>query len=146
MSKFTVTADTRAVRAALSRVPNTVRREVLARAVLAGAEPIAASARDKAPVRRGVLRREIKARLEQRSFGTGAAASVSWRGGRASRTQAFHGMFAELGTPVRTRKSGATTGAMPATPFLRPAFDEKVDAARREAQRVLAESVMALAR
>lgn len=38
---------------------------------------------------------------------------------------AFYMRFAEFGTPARTQKStGRYTGAMPATPFLRPALED----------------------
>lgn len=135
--------DARAVRAALARVPVAVQGPALARAVMAGGEYIAEGAQQKAPVRRGVLRLHIRARLEMSRKGQ-AESVVSWRHTQASRNPAFHGWFAEMGTPVRKRKSGASTGRMPATPFLRPAYDERYERARVLAQQVLAQALTTL--
>lgn len=47
-----------------------------------------------------------------------------WIGIR-SKSKAFHSLFVEYGISLkRVRKSGGSTGRMPARPFLRPAVDE----------------------
>lgn len=145
-SGWGVTTNAREVRARLDRVPAQVRGPVLVAAVMAGADPVLEAARQKVPVRRGVLRRHLRKFLE-RSTSTEAVATVTWRSGTASRTPAFYGTFVELGTPERVRKrSGGSTGRMPAQPFLRPAYDERREQAQRAAQAVLASSLMELAR
>lgn len=143
MNNFRVKTSAKAVRAALARVPLAVQGTVLAQAAMVGAEYIAEGAQQRAPVRRGILQRNIKARLEV-ARKTEAEAVVSWRHTRASRNPAFHGWFMEMGTPVRKRKGGGSTGSVAPRPFLRPAYDERYERARAMAQQVLAQQLRQL--
>jgi hypothetical protein len=61
-----------------------------------------------------------------------AKVGVSWRKGKASRTDAFYGIMIEKGTKPRRRKDGVRTGTGPARPFLIPAFDSKREQVARQ--------------
>jgi len=143
MSSITLDADTKAVAAALNRIPAKLRGAALRKAVLAGGEEIAVAARVNAPYRKGKLRRAIKARIFSAKSGF-AVANVSWRSGKASRTKAFYGLFSEVGTKERTRKSGGRTGSVDAKPFLVPAFDRRKDIAKEVARKALADELQRL--
>lgn len=79
--------------------------------------PTLRAARQRAP--KGQIRRSL--RILSSTFENGVA-SV-WIGIR-SKSKAFYALWVEYGTGARTRKSGGSTGVMPARPFLRPAVDE----------------------
>ncbi len=136
-STFRVEVNTESVIAQLKRVPAAVGARALKKAVVAGAEEIAVTARVLAPRRSGKLRKKIKGRFHS-GTATSAIAGVSYQAGKASRTDAFYGRFLDRGTKQRVRKKGGRTGRVDAKPFLVPAFDQRRGIAIQEAHRVLA--------
>ncbi|WP_186058875.1 HK97-gp10 family putative phage morphogenesis protein [Burkholderia gladioli] len=93
-------------------------RGVLRRATMAGAKVIAAEARKRAPKKTGKLRRNIKASALKQKDAPGIATAgvrVNTKGKGDSPNNAFYWRFPELGT--RTIR---------ATPFIRPAYDDRV--------------------
>jgi HK97 gp10 family phage protein len=111
------------------------RSKALLHAVTQGAEIIEREAKARAPRRDGVsggtLKRSITTKT-LKSTNKLAKVAVSWRKGKASRTDAFYGIMVEKGTKPRSRKDGASTGTMPSRPFLIPAFDSKREQAQRK--------------
>ncbi|MDA8212163.1 MAG: HK97 gp10 family phage protein [Clostridia bacterium] len=107
---------------ALEKVGQNV-EEVLVEAVMAGAKVIEKASKDKAPVKTGKLKRSIGVKLKERTP-YNAIATIG------PNDEGFYGTFVELGTKK-----------MAAKPFLRPAFDENVQEARKEIRRVLKEAV-----
>ena len=111
------------------------RAKALLHAVTQGGEIVEREAKARAPVRRGgkggTLRRSITT-VKLKSTSKLAKVGVSWRKGRASRTDAFYGIMLEKGTRSRRRKDGARTGTGPARPFLIPAFESKREQVARE--------------
>lgn len=97
--------------------------DVMDDAIMAGAAVIEKAAKAKAPVKFGRLRRSITAEIKSKSY-----TFVTVRVGPGK--EGFYGRFVELGTKK-----------MPAKPFLRPAFDENVQEARKEIRKVIKEAV-----
>jgi len=118
----------------LKKLGEKISTAIMRTAVKRGGAVIQQRAVAKAPQKTGNLKREIRTVVTKASplF---AEAKVSWRRGKASRTPAFYGLFAEKGTRERKHDSGKSVGAMRPTPFLIPAFDEGKD----QAQRVMAD-------
>lgn len=106
--------------AKLKALGDAVSSQHLANAVLAGALVIEGSAKEKAPVRTGNLRRSIHSAIEE-STPTSATATIG--------TDVFYAPFQEWGTIF-----------MGAHPFLRPALDEK----QREAMMTIRNAFAAL--
>ncbi|WP_145590211.1 HK97-gp10 family putative phage morphogenesis protein [Yersinia aleksiciae] len=104
-------------------------RTVLRQAVRAGAAVIQAEARNRAAERTGKLKRNIII-ANGKGDATQASAGIRVRGANpsgtnsdntkkaVSRSNSFYWRFIELGT-----------SKLPATPFIRPAFDSNADAA-----------------
>jgi len=130
------------------------RSKALLHAVTQGAKIVEREAKARAPVRKGGkggrLRRSITT-MKLKSISKLAKVAVSWRKGRASRTDAFYGIMLEKGTKPRhkkRRKSGrdikgrrrknltvgraASTGTGPERAFLIPAFESKREQVARE--------------
>jgi HK97 gp10 family phage protein len=119
------------------------RTQALLHAVTQGAEIVEREAKARAPVRKGgkggTLRRSITT-VKLKSTSKLAKVGVSWRKGRASRTDAFYGIMVEKGTKSRFRKKWrkkplkkpASTGRGPERPFLIPAYLSKREAVARE--------------
>jgi len=130
------------------------RTQALLHAVTQGAEIVEREAKALAPVRKGgkggTLRRSITT-VKLKATSKLAKVGVSWRKGRASRTDAFYGIMLEKGTKPRhkkRRKSGkdvkgrrrknltvgraASTGTGPKRAFLIPAYESKREAVARE--------------
>lgn len=97
--------------------------DVLDEAIMAGAKVIEQAAKSKAPVKTGRLRRSITVEIKDKEDNF-----ITVRVGPGK--EGFYGRFVELGTKK-----------MAAKPFLRPAFDENVQEARKEIRRVLKEAV-----
>jgi HK97 gp10 family phage protein len=122
------------VQRALESLPDAVRREAAMQVLTEAAEPIAAAARSRAPVRTGKLRDSIVVSatakgLAIRGSVAGDAATVFV----GSTSSLAH--FQEYGT--------AHHGAQP---FMRPAFDAQGQAAARTIERELLGRLMAAAR
>lgn len=116
------------LRQALRALPWRIAKNVLRGAVRAGAAVVAAEAKRRVPVRRGFLMRSIK--ISTRAKGGMVTASVK-AGGKGAR----HAHLVELGTkphliPRRGFKAAPIRhpGAK-AKPYMRPAFESKVQAA-----------------
>lgn len=88
------------------------------------AGPIIQGAKSRAPD--AVVREGIQIVNLERD-GSGMHVEVGLPGGRHPW---FYGLFIEKGTGPRFHKSGKFTGSMPASPFLRPAFDARKKQAR----------------
>ena len=100
---------------------------VLEKAVLAGAKIIQEDASRRAPRRTGKLSRSIGIEVKEK-----ARNKVSVDIG--PRREAFYGKFVELGHALvrgRRKAQKKVIGYVPARPFLRPAFDTNVAAAKR---------------
>jgi HK97 gp10 family phage protein len=113
--------------AALKALPKGLTKGVLQRALMHAGEPMADYARGLAPVRTGNLRSKIGistklARGQRKKLKEKAVVFVG-------ASPARHAQLNELGTGPRYHKSGKYVGQMPARPFLRPAFDAKVETA-----------------
>ena len=128
------------------------KEKALLYAVKRGGEVIKREAQARAPRRTGNLRRSIM--VDQlKSTKKLAKVGISWRVkdgvsglGQASRNPAFYGIMVEKGTRPRFRKSylgvplstgPASTGTMPARPFLEPAYDSKRGQASKEIKKEL---------
>ena len=111
------------------------RSKALLHAVTQGGEIVEREAKARAPRRQGVkggtLRRSITT-MKLKSTSKLAKVGVSWRKGKASRTDAFYGIMLEKGTRPRRTKAGVRTGTGPARPFLIPAFDSKREQVARQ--------------
>jgi len=98
---------TKRLRKRLNALDDHTRGAVLARIVMAAAEPVRAVAAQKAPIRTGQLAETMTTELlEQKSHRASA--------GVGPNNEAWYGIFAEYGTVNHS-----------AQPFLRPAFDEQ---------------------
>lgn len=109
----------------LRELPKSVQRKALLRALRAGAKPILDDARSR--VQSETVRRALGV-VVTRSGQTGhqAALQVTPRRGGARGTPTNLPLWIEYGTNPRFQKTtGRYTGAMPARPYLRPAFDTK---------------------
>lgn len=103
----------------LELLSKTENRKVLSQATRAGAMVFRDEARAQAPKKTGKLIRNIVV-INQRAPAGGAIAGVHVRsaGKAGDRNNAFYWRFKELGT-----------SKMPPEPFIRPAYDSKVDEA-----------------
>ena len=98
---------TKRLRKRLEALDDHTRSDVLARIVMAAAEPVRAVAAQKAPTRTGKLVETMTTELlEQKPHRASA--------GVGPNNEAWYGIFAEYGTVNHS-----------AQPFLRPAFDEQ---------------------
>jgi HK97 gp10 family phage protein len=108
----------------LSHIESTVlQRRIVARAVRAGCEPIRERAEELAPMLTGRLKESIMTTVTEQSATEAIGKIGPARFG-------FYGTFEEFGT---ARQS--------ADPFLRPAYDEKIDEAQRIMGEVLADEI-----
>lgn len=107
----------------LAQLPRAVGRRVLTGALRAGAKPIVAAAKAKAPVGGGELRDAIVARAVR-----GERGAIHMRIGPVRAV--FHGLFQEFGTKFHRPQ-----------PFLRPAFDENAQEALKRIGEALGRAV-----
>ncbi|HEY8766045.1 MAG TPA: HK97-gp10 family putative phage morphogenesis protein [Dehalococcoidia bacterium] len=113
--------------AKLARLGEAVSSQVMANALLAGALVIEASAKEKAPVLTGNLRRSIGVAVAQ-TLDTGS-------------------LYADIGTDVEYAPyQEFGTRFMAAQPYLRPAFDEKKGEAQNTIRDALKQLIEAAAR
>lgn len=103
-------------------------REHMREAALAGAEVIRAEASAKAPRKTGILARDIQKEVTKQ---TKSRVEIHVGPGK----KGWYGRLVEHGHAIV--KGGRVIGHVPPKPFLRPAFDEKVD----EAQSVIADEL-----
>lgn len=113
----------------LSRKLETLGRKrgkvVVRKAVNKAATPMVKAARRLAPVgETGNLKRGLTKAV--RSYKAGALI-VAFIGNKRGQGGAAHAHLVEFGTVERYHKSGKSVGAMPAKPFMRPAFDQTKD-------------------
>lgn len=111
---------------ALRELPKRVGKAAVKRALLKAGKPIAQQAKALAPIGTGRLKRTIRisttlSRRQRRTRAKGADATETtvYIGAGPSR----HAHLVEFGSGERTTGTGKSTGAMPAHPFLRPAWD-----------------------
>ncbi len=111
-----------------------VERRAIRKALKAGSAVILKRAKQLAPKRTGGLRRALAVsrgrRLKRYPDGTFlAVVGPAWFGGQ-------HSHLVELGTRQRDHK-GANRGTMPAHPFMKPAYDEKIGPALTKIRQVI---------
>lgn len=125
---------------ALRALPEAVEKKILADSLRAGAKPIHAAAVEKCPVYHGPsrpdvtpgqLKKSIKIKTSRRK---GRVRVMVQTGEGDFKGDEFYGAFVEFGHKIGARPSGRgkhsdSRSAVEPHPFLRPAFDEKKDAA-----------------
>ena len=106
---------------ALRQFPKNVQKNICVGANRAAAAAIAKSAKQKAPVRSGVLKRSIKVKKQRTKnknivrHAVQAGGKVKWRAkGEKHEGDAYYAVFVEFGT-----------SKMAPEPFMRPAFEEQ---------------------
>jgi len=133
----------------LKRLPKHISDKILDKAIRKGANILKKEASLRAPSRKGnnVLRRYgkgLKREIIVRKLAKRKARGETILQVGPSR-DAFYGIFVEFGTVHRYHKSGKSVGAITqdnAQPFMRPAFDAKVDEIQSEATKILRDEVM----
>ncbi|CAN5480509.1 HK97 gp10 family phage protein [soil metagenome] len=128
MVKMTLTGA-KELEAALRALPDRITANVVQRALMKAGEPIAADARARAPVRSGRLRDRITvaktlSKRQRRGRGKWKGAVEAFIGASPAR----HAHLVEFGTGPRvSKKTGKSSGEMPAHPFMRPAWEAGKD-------------------
>lgn len=120
------------VQAALAELPKATNKNVVKRAMIEAAQPMADDMKAKAPRHKGAIIEGISVTPKIVS----SQASDSRKPGReevrvfvganyqkGTPGYAPHAHLAEFGTGPRVTKDGRSTGQMPAHPFTRPAYD-----------------------
>jgi len=116
-------------RAQLKRLSDAANADALADAVTAGLMLIQNAAKEKAPVRTGTLRRSLHIEVEEKRRNYAMAALG---------TDVVYAAMQEFGGVVKNAFGKGITVTIPAHPYLRPAWDENIDAAKREIKDALA--------
>lgn len=138
---------------ALRKLGPAVEKRVQSQALRAGARPIIRQAKSLLMMgaRRprkgkrgkgfhtGNLYRSMAVKTIRGMGGWAAIIGPKWPGG-------VHGHLVEFGTKPRYHKSGKFVGAMPARPFLRPAFDMALPEAKRRIREVVEKGIAREAR
>lgn len=106
---------------ALRELPDEIERSAVTSSLMEAAGPMVTVAKEGARKKSERLTRSIDIAPQDEGDAYEAHAALGPQKGK--RIGAFYGLFVELGTGPRQHKSGKSTGRMPATPFLRPAFD-----------------------
>ena len=128
LSAFRRAADKRLI-AKLNKLPVTVRRRIAKTAAKAGQEPIREAAKQKAPVGRGKLRKQIRIR----AGGRGKPGTTISKVGVFSKTRGAVARYVEFGR-YDEKKGGLY---QPPKPFLRPAHYENEKKAIKIVRQVL---------
>lgn len=102
----------------LRELSEAVAKEALAKAVEKGTEIVREEIRRRAPVGEGGLKRSVTSHMSKRTRYE-AQGKVGFTG------EGAHAHLVEFGTAPRVTDDGAYRGAMPARPFIRPAWDAK---------------------
>lgn len=122
------------VRQALAELPKATNKNVIKRATISAAEPMAEYASDLAPVAEGDLAEGLtvttkivasQAGDSKRPGPDAVRAFVGPNYSKGSDGYAPHAHLVEFGTGPRFHKSGKFVGEAPAQPFMRPAFDAR---------------------
>lgn len=127
MAKTSVTMTlhgAKELEAALREMPNRIAKGAVRRGIIKLLQQVADDAQGRVPVRSGRLRARIavKPQLSRRQK-RGRAKEKGLIEAFVGATPARHAHLVEFGTGPRMQRSGKSTGAMPARPFLRPAWD-----------------------
>lgn len=150
-------------KALFQTIPEHYHGKVLQKALAAGARPIVAEARNLAPVQSGVLRKSIysgrdrknsTATLEQRliavrsgkRFQKAGKDAFYWRWVEFGRGEITAGKSRILFNKRTNEAFGKTVRAVPAKPFLRPAFQTRRNEAVGKIRDTLAKEITVVAR
>jgi HK97 gp10 family phage protein len=120
----------RELRQQFSRLGERQQRTVLSAAIRDAGKLVVKRAKHLVRVRSRRLWRSLGVRTRTRRGDITASVGNVKRGGS-------HAHLVEKGTTTRVRRSGGSTGHMPASPFLRPALDEN----RRRIEGIVAEGI-----
>lgn len=115
MADAMLIAGDRALTRKLASLERKAARRAISKGLRAAATPLVKSARQQTPVGTGNLRKSLTKKIKNYQ---GVQLVVIGPGFPAG----AHGHLVERGTAARYRKSGASSGRMPARPFLVPAF------------------------
>lgn len=102
------------IAARLREIPADLGGPILRNAAVTALEPVVETARARVPIREGELQRSLGVRV--------VASNPSFVDVRSEADP--HAHLVEFGTTTRRQKSGKGVGQMPASPFMRPAWDE----------------------
>ena len=111
----------------LDALPKRLGEQTLLKTLRKGGRPIVAEARSRVPVKKKALIRSIGT-FNGRRGGKGQQIYLGPRRGGGFKGYAGH--LIEYGTAPRTKKNGASTGSVAAHPFMRPAFELRIQEAR----------------
>ena len=111
----------------LDALPDRLGQRTLLKILRKGGKPIVAEARSRVPVKKKALIRSIGT-INGRGGGRGEQVYLGPRRGGGFKGYAGH--LIEYGTGPRTKKNGASTGSVAAHPFMRPAYELRIDEAR----------------
>ncbi len=115
------------VKAGLAELEKSVAKKILRKGLRAGAKLVLTEARADAPVKSGLLRKNVKIRSAKGKKGT-VAINVGV-GSKDFAGETFYGGFVLYGHKVGSRKLGATRADVPANNFLGEAFEKTKEAA-----------------
>jgi HK97 gp10 family phage protein len=137
--------------AALRALPGTLAKGVLQRALVKAARPMVDDAKSRVRRRTGRLASKINVSTQlSRRQKRGRAREKGLAEAFVGASPARHAHLVELGSGPRHHKSGKYVGQMPASPFLRPAFEANaqglIDALGEEIWRELEKSATRLGR
>ena len=121
-SRFDETSDL------LDVLPARLGAKTLLKVLRKGGKPIVAEARSRCPVKKKGLIRSIGT-INGRGNGRGEQVYLGPRRGGGYKGYAGH--LIEYGTNERYKSSGYSTGSVPAHPFMRPAFELRIQEARQ---------------
>ena len=114
--------------AILDALPARLGERTLTKILRKGSRPIIVEARQRAPVKKKALVRSIGA-INGRGMGKGTQIYIGPRRGGGYKGYAGH--LIEYGTAPRTKKNGASTGSVAAHPFMRPAYELRIEEAKK---------------
>ena len=108
-------------------LPKRLGEQTLLKTLRKGGRPIVAEARSRVPVKKKALIRSIGT-INGLRGGKGQQVYLGPRRGGGFKGYAGH--LIEYGTAPRTKKNGGSTGSVAAHPFMRPAFELRIEEAR----------------
>jgi len=112
---ISLTGD-KALQKKLNRLPKVMQKKIVRKALREGARPVLASARSKAPVRTGAMKKSLKLRARRArrgNFGVEVRTGTRAELGIPENDPGYYPFSVEFGH-----------GNVPAQPFMRPALDE----------------------
>lgn len=121
-------------KAQLERLSDAANADALAESVKSGLTLIRDAASAKAPYKTGNLRRSIHIEIEEKrkNYAMGVVG-----------TDVVYGPMQEFGGVVTNAFGKGITATIPAHPYMRPAWDENIDAAKREIKEALVDLLKA---